>query len=57
MSKSKSKKPEVMKEVTILENPELTKPIFVWTSEPQVAFDALKIALTTAQVLGYPSFH
>ena len=36
---------------------ELTKPTFVWASEHQKAFDALKIALTTAQVLGYPDFN
>ena len=36
---------------------ELTKPTFVWMSEHQMAFDALKIALTTAPVLGYPNFN
>ena len=34
----------------------LTKPSFAWTSEHQKAFDALKVALTTAPVLGYPNF-
>ena len=43
--------------MTTLEKLELTKPTFVWTSEHQVAFDALKIALTTAPVLGYPNFN
>ena len=54
VKKSKRKKEKVRKEVTPLEKPELTKPTFVWMSEHQVAFDALKIALTTAPVLGYP---
>ena len=47
------------KEVISLENQEkldLTPPKFVWASEHQKAFDALKLALTTAQVLGYPNF-
>ena len=35
---------------------DLTKPSFVWASEHQKAFDALKIALSTAQVFGYPNF-
>ena len=35
---------------------DLTKPSFVWVSEHQKAFDALKIALTTVPVLGYPNF-
>ena len=37
-------------------NPNLTKPSFVWVSEHQKAFDALKVALTIDPVLGYPSF-
>ena len=48
------------KEVTSLEDVkklDLTLPTFVWVSEHQKAFDALKLALTTAQVLGYPNFN
>ena len=33
---------------------DLAQPTFVRVSEHQKAFDALKIALTTAPVLGYP---
>ena len=52
VKKSKSKKEKVKKEVTTLEKPELTKPTFVWMSEHQMAFDTLKIALTTHQCWG-----
>ena len=44
------------KEGTTLGPPEQTKPIFIWTSEHKMAFNELKTALTTAQVLGYPDF-
>ena len=42
--------------MTTLDKPQLTKPTFIRTSEHQVAFDALKITLTTAPVLGHPDF-
>ena len=38
-------------------NPNLTNPSFVWVFEHQKAFDALKVALTTAPVLGYSDFN
>ena len=50
---------KVKKEVTTLEKEklDLTKLSFVWASEHQKAFDALKIVLTTAPMLGYPNFN
>ena len=56
VKKSKSKKKEVKREVTTLGHPDQTKPTFIWKEEHQVAFDALKLALTTAPVVGYPDF-
>ena len=57
VKKTKSKK--VRKEVITLDEKKLdmTQPTFVWASELQKAFDALKIALTTTPVLGYPIFN
>ena len=50
---------KVRKEVTSLEEKksDLTHPTFVEVSEYQKAFNALKVALTTATVLGYPDFN
>ena len=42
VKKTKSKKEKVKREVTTLGKPDLTKPIFVWMAEHQMAFDALK---------------
>ena len=42
VKKTKGKQENVKKEVTTLEKPELTKPIFAWMSKYQMAFDALK---------------
>ena len=55
----KTKRKKVRKEVTSLEEKklDLTQPTFVWVSEHQKAFDALKVALTTVLVLGYPNFN
>ena len=48
---------KVRKELTSLEekNPNLTKPTFVWASDHQKVFDALKLALTPVQE--YPDFN
>ena len=40
-----------------VKKPDLTLPTFVWASEHQKAFDTVKLALTTAPVLGYPNFN
>ena len=55
----KTKDKKVRKEMISLEEKklDLTKPTFVWASEYQKAFDTLKVALTTAPVLGYPNFN
>ena len=37
--------------------PDVTQSTFVWASEHQKAFNTLKLALTTAPVLGYPNFN
>ena len=54
----KTKREKVKKEVTTLDEKKLkfTQPTFVWASEHQKAFNALKVALTTAPVLGCPNF-
>ena len=55
VKKNKSKKQKVKKEVTILEKTGIEQTNICWTSEHQVSFNVLKIALTTAPVLGYPN--
>ena len=55
----RQKQKKVKKEATTLDekNSDLTQPTFVWVSEHQKAFNALKVTLTTAPVLGYPNFN
>ena len=53
--RTKARKKETQAAETI--HTELEPKIFEWTIEHQEAFDALKEALCTAQVLGYPNFN
>ena len=55
VKKTKGKRKEAIS-LEELEKPDVTLPKFVWASEHQKAFDTLKLALTTAPVLGYPDF-
>ena len=53
-SNKQKKKARTKKNATTVEETRLR--IFEWTMKHQEAFDALKEALSTAQVLGYPDF-
>ena len=55
----KTRVKKVRNEVTTLDEKksDLTQSIFVWAFEHQKALDTLKLALTTAPVLGYPNFN
>ena len=55
----KTKVKKVRKEAITLEEKksDLTLPTFVWASKHQKAFSRLKLALTTASVLGYANFN
>ena len=55
----KTKVKKIRKDAITLEekNLDLTQPKFVWASEHQKAFDALRLTLTTAPVLRYPDYN
>ena len=55
VKKTKGKRKEAIS-LEVSKKLEVTLPKFVWASEHQKVFDALKLALTTAPVLGYSNF-